>query len=43
MLRFVEEMELDEIATTIGMNMSTVKSHLYRALGIIRERMGEAK
>jgi RNA polymerase sigma-70 factor, ECF subfamily len=42
-LRFVEEMELDEIATTIGMNLSTVKSHLYRALGIIRERMGEAK
>jgi DNA-directed RNA polymerase specialized sigma24 family protein len=25
------------------MNLSTVKSHLYRALGIIRERMGEAK
>jgi len=42
-LRFVEEMELDEIASTIGMNLSTVKSHLYRALGIIRERMGEAK
>ena len=41
-LRFVEEMELDEIASTIGMNLSTVKSHLYRALGIIRERMGEA-
>ena len=39
-LRFVEELELDEIATTIGMNLSTVKSHLYRALAIIRERMG---
>jgi len=42
-LRFVEEMELDEIATTIGMNLSTVKSHLYRALAILRERMGERK
>jgi RNA polymerase sigma-70 factor, ECF subfamily len=42
-LRFVEEMELDEIASTIGMNLSTVKSHLYRALAVIRERMGEAK
>jgi RNA polymerase sigma-70 factor (ECF subfamily) len=42
-LRFVEEMELDEIASAIGMNLSTVKSHLYRALGIIRERMGETK
>ncbi len=42
-LRFVEEMELDEIAGTIGMNLSTVKSHLYRALGILRERMGGKK
>jgi RNA polymerase sigma-70 factor (ECF subfamily) len=42
-LRFVEEMELEEIATTIGMNLSTVKSHLYRALAVIRERLGEAK
>jgi len=42
-LRFVEEMELDEIARTIGMNLSTVKSHLYRALAIVRERMGGAQ
>ncbi|HTX42674.1 MAG TPA: RNA polymerase sigma factor [Acidobacteriaceae bacterium] len=42
-LRFVEEMELDEIAGTIGMNLSTVKSHLYRALAIVRERMGGAQ
>ncbi len=42
-LRFVEEMELEEIATTIGMNLSTVKSHLYRALAAIRGRLGEAK
>jgi RNA polymerase sigma-70 factor, ECF subfamily len=39
-LRFVEEMELEEIAETIGMNLSTVKSHLYRALAILRERLG---
>ncbi|WP_252263604.1 RNA polymerase sigma factor [Paracidobacterium acidisoli] len=39
-LRFVEEMELDEISTTTGINLSTVKSHLYRALHIVRERMG---
>ncbi len=39
-LRFVEEMELEEIAATLGMNLSTVKSHLYRALGIVRERVG---
>jgi RNA polymerase sigma-70 factor (ECF subfamily) len=39
-LRFVEEMELDEISSTTGINLSTVKSHLYRALHIVRERMG---
>lgn len=39
-LRFVEEMELSEIAETTGMNTSTVKSHLYRALRIVRERAG---
>jgi len=38
LLRFVEEMELAEIAETTGMNTSTVKSHLYRALRIVRER-----
>ncbi len=37
-LRFVEELELSEIAETTGMNTSTVKSHLYRALRIVRER-----
>lgn len=42
-LRFVEEMELDEIAGTLGMNLSTVKSHLYRALAVVRERMEEGK
>ncbi len=38
LLRFVEELELSEIAETTGMNTSTVKSHLYRALRIVRER-----
>jgi RNA polymerase sigma-70 factor, ECF subfamily len=41
-MRFVEEMELEEIANTIGMNLSTVKSHLYRALAVVRERLGDA-
>ncbi len=39
-LRFVEEMELFEIATATGMNESTVKSHLYRALAVVRQRSG---
>lgn len=37
LLRFVEEMELAEIATAVGIPLSTVKSHLYRALTNIRE------
>ncbi|MBV8674784.1 MAG: hypothetical protein JOZ33_15250, partial [Acidobacteriaceae bacterium] len=41
LLRFVEEMELSEIAETTRMNTSTVKSHLYRALRIVRERVSE--
>ena len=36
LLRFVEELDLAEIATTTGLPISTVKSHLYRALAIIR-------
>ncbi len=39
-LRFVEEMELKEIAETTGMNPSTVKTHLYRALAAVRGSMG---
>lgn len=37
-LRFVEDMELADIAETISLPISTVKSHLYRALATIRAR-----
>jgi RNA polymerase sigma-70 factor (ECF subfamily) len=39
LLRFVEEMELREIAELMGMKESTVKSHLYRALNSVRGRV----
>ncbi len=39
LLRFVEEMELREIAELMGMKESTVKSHLYRALNAVRGRV----
>jgi RNA polymerase sigma-70 factor (ECF subfamily) len=42
-LRFVEEMELPEIVVATGMNLATVKTHLYRALHAIRSRMGEGE
>jgi RNA polymerase sigma-70 factor (ECF subfamily) len=38
LLRFVEELELADIAEVTGLPLSTVKTHLYRALAAIRER-----
>jgi len=38
LLRFLEEMEIPEIATATGMPLGTVKSHLYRALNVVRAR-----
>jgi RNA polymerase sigma-70 factor (ECF subfamily) len=35
-LRFVEDLELAEIATVVNLPISTVKSHLYRALASVR-------
>jgi RNA polymerase sigma-70 factor (ECF subfamily) len=42
LLRFLEEMELPEIAAVTELPLGTVKSHLYRALAVIRERHGAA-
>jgi RNA polymerase sigma-70 factor (ECF subfamily) len=36
LLRFLEEMEIPEIADITGLPLGTVKSHLYRALAIVR-------
>jgi RNA polymerase sigma-70 factor (ECF subfamily) len=38
LLRFLEEMEIPEIATVTGLSLGTVKSHLYRALNVVRTR-----
>jgi len=40
LLRYVEEMELSEIARSTGLNEGTVKAHLSRAVGKVRERLG---
>jgi len=42
LMRFVEEMDLSEIAAITGMTVPTVKTHLYRAVGTIRARLGAA-
>ena len=41
-LRFHEELALEEIATVTGAPLSTVKSRLYRGLASLRPRMQEA-
>ena len=38
LLRFVEELELTDIAAVTGLPLSTVKTHLYRALAAVRAR-----
>ncbi len=38
LLRFVEELELADIAEITGLPISTVKTHLYRSLATIRAR-----
>jgi RNA polymerase sigma-70 factor, ECF subfamily len=43
LLRFVEDMDLLEIAAVTGLQEGTVKAHLFRALRTVRERIGEPK
>ena len=38
LLRFLEEMDIPDIASLTGLPLVTVKSHLYRALNVIRTR-----
>ena len=40
-LRFVEEMSLEEIAAATNLKVGTVKVHLFRALGVVRKQMKE--
>jgi RNA polymerase sigma-70 factor (ECF subfamily) len=42
LLRFVEEMSILEIAAATGMKEATVKTHLFRALAAVRERLGKS-
>jgi len=43
LLRFVEDMDLLEIAAVTGMKEGTVKAHLFRALQAVRAKMEELK
>jgi RNA polymerase sigma-70 factor, ECF subfamily len=41
LLKFVEDMDVPEICAATGMKPGTVKTHLFRALKTVRERLGE--
>ncbi|ABF43397.1 sigma-24, ECF subfamily [Candidatus Koribacter versatilis Ellin345] len=41
-LRYQEDLSPPEIAATLSMPVATVKSHLQRSLGVLREKMGVA-
>jgi RNA polymerase sigma-70 factor (ECF subfamily) len=43
LLRFVDDMELLEIAAVTGMKEGTVKAHLFRALQAVRAKLEEPK
>jgi RNA polymerase sigma-70 factor (ECF subfamily) len=43
LMRYVEEMELSEIAKATGLSEGTVKAHLSRALGRVRTEVGSKR
>jgi RNA polymerase sigma-70 factor (ECF subfamily) len=42
LLRFLDEMDIPEIAVATGLPLGTVKSHLYRAINIVRTQHSPA-
>ena len=40
LMKFVEDLDLREIAEIMGMPLQTVKTHLYRAVATIRDKFG---
>ena len=43
LLRFVEDMELHEIATVLGLQVGSVKTHLFRALQAVRGKLRDLR
>jgi RNA polymerase sigma-70 factor, ECF subfamily len=42
-LRFVEEMELNEIASVLGLQVGSVKTHLFRAVQAVRTKLRDLR
>ncbi len=43
LLRFVEEMELSEIASALGLQVGSVKTHLFRAVQTVRGKLRDLR
>lgn len=43
LLRFVEEMELNEIASALGLQVGSVKTHLFRAVQTVRTKLRDLR
>jgi len=43
LLRFVEEMELNEIASALGLQVGSVKTHLFRAVQSVRTKLRDLR
>ena len=43
LLRFAEEMSLPEIADVMGLRMGSVKTHLFRAVSSVRDKLKEQR
>jgi RNA polymerase sigma-70 factor (ECF subfamily) len=43
LLRFVEEMELTEIASALGLQVGSVKTHLFRAMQTVRGKLRDLR
>ena len=43
LLKFTEEMSVDEISQVLGMAVNTVRTHLHRALTAVRKKLGAGK
>lgn len=43
LLRFSEEMRIADISEILGMGEATVRTHLHRALAVVRSQLGAAK
>jgi RNA polymerase sigma-70 factor (ECF subfamily) len=43
LLRYLEDLDISEIAKTTGLTENSVKVHLFRAVRGIRKRLGESQ